>query len=353
MPHTMPSPACRPALHHRSSDARERPAPRRPRGLAGVVFACALALAGTGCQSAAGGMPPGAEASGTATLRFADHALVDRTWDVAAQRFIPRDAVLARLRTADVILLGETHDNPVHHRLQSELLSALLAAGRKPLIVMEQYDTEQQAALDAATNADAALALMPRGWDSAQYSPIVAAARSSQLPLAAGNVSRTATRPVIREGWQAVEAPRRELLRLDAVWDAERETYMRQVITASHCGQINDTLRDGLVRAQRLRDAVLADVALTRRNASPDGSVVFIVGRGHARSDVGVPRYLQARANDLKVLSIGFTEVDAGKAAPSDYLGEDDIAPPGAPHDLLWFTPRQTRPDPCKDFGKR
>ena len=199
----------------------------------------------------------------------------------------------------------------------------------------------------------AATGLMARGWDGAQYSSIIAAARGSHLALLAGNVSRTATRPVIREGWSAVDAARRDNLRPDAVWDTAREDHMRKVITASHCGQIDDTLRDGLVRAQRLRDAVLADVALSRRSASPDGSIVFIVGRGHARSDIGVPRYLLARADTLKVLSIGFTEVDADKTAPAEYLGEDGLAPPGAPHDLLWFTPRQTRPDPCADFGKR
>lgn len=353
MPHTMPPDACSPKPHHRRSNAGPGPMSRWQRRVAGTVFACALALAGAGCQSAATSTPVEPEPSSTASLRHTDHPLVDRTWDVAGQRFVPRSEVVARLRAADVILLGETHDNPVHHRLQTALLSEVLDAGRKPVIVMEQFDTEQQTALDAATSPEAALALMPRGWDSPQYSPIIAAARTSQLPLVAGNVSRTATRPVIREGWQAVETPRREMLHLEAVWDAERETYMRKVITASHCGQIDEPLRDGIVRAQRLRDAVLADVALGRRAASPDGSVVFIVGRGHARSDVGVPRYLQARARGLKVLSIGFTEVDAGKAAPSDYLSEDGIAPPGTPHDLLWFTPRQTRPDPCADFGKR
>lgn len=322
--------------------------------MAALVALVALAawLASTDGHAAAS-RPDAPPASAEASLRHADHALVDRIWDVAGQRFITREVMLDRLRAADAVLLGETHDNPVHHRLQKELLAALLAAGRKPAIVMEQFDTEQQAALDAAAGPDAASALMARGWDSAQYRPIIAAARDAGLALAAGNVARSATRPVIREGWQAVDAPQRERLRLDAVWDGPREAYMREVITASHCGQIDETLRDGLVRAQRLRDAVLADVALGRRKDGGDGSLVFIVGRGHARSDVGVPRYLLARDNGLKVLSIGFTEVSPEKAEAASYLGEDDIAPPGAPHDLLWFTPRQTRPDPCANFGKR
>lgn len=354
------SPAIAPTMPDRTPFSPPRPprhtdgfrtcptAPWRRRA-AGALLALGMLLA-AGCQSAA---PASPAASPEATLRHADHALVDRIWDVATRRFVTRQEALDRLRTADAVLLGETHDNPVHHRLQAELLTGLIAAGRKPVVVMEQFDTEQQAALDAADSPAAAAALMPRGWDATQYRPILDAARRSGLALAAGNVSRAATRPVIREGWQAVDAARRNRLRVDTVWDAAREGYMRTVITASHCGQIDDTLRDGLVRAQRLRDAVLADVALATRPAAADGSTVFIVGRGHARSDVGVPRYLRARSTSLTVLSVGFTEVSPDKTAPADYLIEDGIAAPGAPHDLLWFTPRQTRPDPCKDFGKR
>lgn len=352
MPHATPALPCRPAAAPASTAGR--PTRRRWPDTVGALLAGLLLIAGTGCQSAADRPTAGTGASDAApALRHADHALVGRIWDVAGRRFASHDEVLARLRAADAVLLGETHDNPVHHRLQAELLDVLLAAGRKPAIVMEQFDTEQQAALDAATSAEAASALMPRGWDAVHYRPIIAAARQAGLVLAAGNVSRTAARPVIREGWQAVDASRRTGLHLEAVWDADREAYMRKVITASHCGQIDETLRDGIVRAQRLRDAVLADVALERRSAGGDDGVVFIVGRGHARSDVGVPRYLLARAGGMKVLSIGFTEVTPEKSTPADYLEEDGIAPPGAPHDLLWFTPRQTRPDPCKDFGKR
>lgn len=366
MPPLLPVPA---AAKSREGHAAPRPAHRATAcSLRRWVACAALAIATNGtvatATAATSEVPAtsGTPATSVATnrpdeavpaLRYHDHALVNRQWDVQQQRFVDRDEVLARVLAADVVLLGETHDNPVHHRLQGEILATLLAAGRRPTLVMEQFDTEQQGALDAATDAAAVSALMARGWDSGQYRPLIESARQAGLPLVAGNVSRADTRPVIREGWQAIDPPRRERLQLDPVWDGRRETYMRQVITASHCGKIDDTLRDGLVRAQRLRDAVLADVALAPRPAAADGSTVFIVGRGHARSDVGVPRYLRARSTSLTVLSVGFTEVSPDKTAPADYLIEDGIAAPGAPHDLLWFTPRQTRPDPCKDFGKR
>lgn len=370
MPPSLPVPA---AANSHAGHAATRPAPKTAasslrRWIVGAALAIAAngTLAATAAATATATMAtmattttataPSAATSiaasrpdeETPALRYHDHTLVDRQWDVQQQRFVDRDEVFARVLAADVVLLGETHDNAVHHRLQGEILATLLAAGRRPTLVMEQFDTEQQGALDAATDPAAAAALMARGWDSGHYRPLIESARQKGLPLVAGNVSRAGTRPVIREGWQTIDAPRRERLQLDAVWDGGRETYMRQVITASHCGKIDDTLRDGLVRAQRLRDAVLADVTL----GHVAGRAVLIIGRGHARSDVGVPRYLSARDRKLKIVSIGFTEVSPDKTQPADYLGEDGIAPPGPPHDLLWFTPRQTRPDPCASFGK-
>jgi hypothetical protein len=87
-----------------------------------------------------------------------------------------------------------------------------------------------------------------------------------------------------------------------------------------------------------------------RRWAGSISGVVFILGRGHARRDVGVPLYLAARRPATRVLSIGFVEVGAGKTAPTQY--ETERVGNIAPYDILWFTPRAERPDPCLAFRK-
>lgn len=89
---------------------------------------------------------------------------------------------------------------------------------------------------------------------------------------------------MVREGYAALPAGDAQRLALESVWDESREAFMVRLIEESHCGKISPQLRDGLVRAQRLRDAVLADAVLPQI----DRGVVFILGRGHARRDVGV-----------------------------------------------------------------
>jgi len=269
-----------------------------------------------------------------------------RLWDVAAQAFIAEAELLRRAAAAEALLLGETHDNAEHHRLQEKILKSRLDAGARPALLMEQFDVDQQAALDEARRSGKDLAPLMRGWDWPLYQPLVALADAAGLPLQAANLPRAALRPVVRDGYATLAAGEVQRLALEQVWDEPRQKYMSGLIEASHCGKVSPQLRDGLVRAQRLRDATLADAALGKL----EQGVVFILGRGHARRDVGVPLYLAARRPDTRILSVGFVEVGAGRTAPAQY--ETERVGSITPYDIVWFTPRAERPDPCLAFGK-
>lgn len=302
-----------------------------PRALASGLAILLL----TSCAS----IPPG-------TLRETDHPLAGKLWDVAAQHFIDETELLRRITPVEALLLGEIHDNRAHHRLQAKILQARLDAGARPALLMEQFDVDQQAALDEARRTGQDLAPLMRGWDWPLYQPIVVLADKAKLALQAANLPRNTLRPVVRDGYAALAAGEVQRLALETVWDDARQKYMSDLIEASHCGKVTPPLRDGLVRAQRLRDATLADAALGKL----DRGVVFILGRGHARRDVGVPLYLEARRPGTRLLSVGFVEVSTDKTAPTRY--ETEGIGSIAPYDVIWFTARAERPDPCLAFGK-
>jgi uncharacterized iron-regulated protein len=308
-----------------------RKSPTLPRALASGLAILLL----TSCAS----IPPG-------TLRETDHPLAGKLWDVAAQHFIDETELLRRIAPVEALLLGEIHDNRAHHRLQAKILQARLDAGARPALLMEQFDVDQQAALDEARRTGQDLAPLMRGWDWPLYQPIVVLADKAKLALQAANLPRNTLRPVVRDGYAALAAGEVQRLALEAVWNDARQKYMSGLIEASHCGKVTPPLRDGLVRAQRLRDATLADAALGKL----DRGVVFILGRGHARRDVGVPLYLEARRPGTRVLSVGFVEVSTDKTAPTRY--ETEGIGSIAPYDVIWFTARAERPDPCLAFGK-
>lgn len=294
-----------------------------------LVFAL-LALAG--CATPAG------------ELSLRDHPLAGRIWDVRHERFVTEEQAEALVARADYALLGETHDNPAHHEIQARLLERASRRAPAPALAMEQIDLEYQAAVDAAREKGATPAAIAeaghvnKGWQWKRYEPLVAFALASGERILAANYSRARSREVMARGLQALGEDESKRLGIEAAWSPERNAKLRALIVEGHCGQ-DDPVVDSVVSIQRVRDALMADAILQAPRA------VAIIGRGHARADVGVPLYLAQRAPDKRVLSIGLVEVERGKDGPGDY----PEAAPGT-HDLVWFTPRAGRADPCASF---
>jgi uncharacterized iron-regulated protein len=258
-------------------------------------------------------------------------------------REIAFDAMLHRVAASRLVILGETHDNPEHHRLQARILAAMLQAGRSPALAMEPFDSEHQAALDEARRrgerdperiADAGH-FDRKGWSWPGYRPLVELAVANDLPIIAANLSREEARALVRtgrpaEGLGPASAGLRAALERDLV--------------EGHCGRrpAPATLA-GLIEAQRARDARMA-AALER----PGGrGAVLIAGAGHARRDRGAPVYLSGTVRE-QLLVIAFVEVEPGRNEPSAYAGEGLAAS----YDLVRFTPRATREDPCKSLSR-
>jgi uncharacterized iron-regulated protein len=254
-----------------------------------------------------------------------DPALSGKIWDARAQAFVSADEMFQRAARAAHVILGETHDNPEHHRLQRVALEALAARGPSRVLAMEQFDSEHQPAIDAARlrGADAeAIAdaghFDRKGWNWPLYRPLVQFALERGWPIAAANLSRSEARTIVADPARSGLPPAPPTVK----------AALERDIIEGHCGAAPEPKRlAGMVEAQRARDARMASVMKDRS--------VLIAGNGHARRDRGVPLYLAG----ADVVSIAFTEVEDDKGSARDYGAES--------YDYLWFTPRAAREDPC------
>jgi uncharacterized iron-regulated protein len=284
-------------------------------------------------------------------MLFADHPLVGKIWDMKSRSFIDEATLLARINAANVLLLGEIHDNLQHHELQQKLLNARIASGARPAVMMEQLNAENQPALDqalAGNNRDEVLSSVTKlikftDWQF--YRPFLVIAVDNKLPVIAANISNQQLQPVIWNGFAAYDAGDLKRLAVEQVWSENREKYLVRNMGGAHCGKLKDELRTGLSRSQRLRDALMADSAM----ASIGRGIVGIIGSSHARRDIGLPLYFAARAPLAHIFSIGFVEVHPRKTDPNTY--ETESATGEAPFDVIWFTPRVDRPDPCAELN--
>lgn len=252
----------------------------------------------------------------------------------AAREIGPAD--LVHLPAADVVILGEVHDNPTHHANQA----AAVAAIRPKALVFEMLTPEQAARAIGVGRKDAAALEKALGWkgtgwpDFSLYAPIFAAAPRAQIYGAALPVAQV--RAAVKEGAAkpfGKDAARYGLTTLlPEAQQKEREADQMR----DHCDALPPRLLPGMVAAQRLRDAAFARAVIQAYDQS-GGPVVLITGSGHARKDWGVPAALAKAAPGLKVLSVGQIE------------GAPDAA---EPFDLWLTTPPTPRPDPCEAFRK-
>ncbi len=281
-------------------------------------------------------------APGTLTPPVEDNPLIGRIWDLRANRFVTPDDAMARAVAARIVILGEAHDNAEHHRLQARILESIVQSGRRPVLAMEQFDRENQPALDAArTRGERDPERIARdghfdreGWRWPDYKPLIQLAARYGLALRAANLSREDARALMRSGKPPPDLPAAPAL---------LRTALEADIIDGHCGhRPSSTTLAAMVNAQRARDAQMAK---SLAHAGEDG-VVLIAGAGHARRDRAVPFYLSTSERG-GVLSLAFIEVESGKTAPGDYTdpAHDAGTEPGV--DLIWFTPRAPREDPC------
>lgn len=237
--------------------------------------------------------------------------------------------------TPQVLLLGEVHDNAAGHAARAQLLQSKLAAGWRPAVAMEQFDTDQQPALDAAMRscADAACVIAQvapanAGWMWNYYTPVIALALQYKLPLYAANLSRSEASKVVKGGFAAA-------LPADLIAHYSLNTLPATVLAAqenevrtSHCGALPEAFVNPMGKAQIARDVVMAQILRTHAS----NGIVLIAGNGHVRSDIAVPFWLQR--DGLRVHTVGFLEPNTNTTV----------------FDEVKHIPASTRADPCAGF---
>jgi uncharacterized iron-regulated protein len=322
----------------------------------GVLAALGLLVLGCGAGTEAKAPIPSsvsAKSSGWLTHLDEQHPLVGKIWDVHASQPVDEAAVVERFAAARFVLLGERHDNPDHHRLQAKLIGDLVRAGRKPAVVLEMLEVEQQPAIDrylATSDASAAGFGTALGWETsgwppyAEYRPIFEVALQAGLVIAGANITRTEAKALVHQGLAALPAERVQTLGLDQTLPAPLLASLVDELRASHCGQLPEDLLEPMALAQQARDAQLALVMAAR--AGTDGSVL-IAGGGHVRRDRGVPLHLAQQAPGAHTVTISFREVRTHDAEARAYVDDE------GPFDFIWFTPRASDADPCAGMTRR
>lgn len=216
---------------------------------------------------------------------------------------------VAALLPADVVLLGEQHDDRGHQLRHAQAVAHL--AGRGTLAALALEMAEQgvtTASLLPGADEDAvrsALKWNDRGWPWAAYGPAVMAAVRAGVPVLGANLPRDRMRAAMAED------------ALDNALDPAGLALQQGAIREGHCGLLPEAQVPAMTRVQLARDRAMAQVIAAA--VVPGRTVVLLTGNGHADRQLGVARHLPA---NLKVKTVA-QRASAGFSATENVANYD------------------------------
>jgi len=254
---------------------------------AAAMFAAAAILAATPARDGGACAPVGA-------------------WSVPGGGRIAAPEILGRAATAQVALLGESHDNADHHRWELQTVAALAALRPKLVLGFEMFPRRVQGALDRWVAGELSEAEFLKaadwsrvwGYEAAFYLPLFHFARLNRIPMVALNVERDFVRTVGAKGLAAVPPEKREGLSAPApAGEAYLErlfaSYTRHPDKQEPAPVRTDPGFRNFVEAQLVWDRAMAQALADAAARNPDALVVGVMGSRHAAHGDGVPHQLQ------------------------------------------------------------
>ncbi len=246
-------------------------------------------------------------------LAAADHRTFETQWGQS----VPLSVMADDLAQADVVFLGEEHDNDVGHRLQLETFEALIARHPKVILTLEQFEVDIQGQLDlymAGAIDQETLLKTTRPWPNylRHYAPIIELAKQHRIPVIAANIPRPVARRIAYEG-PGIKSE--EWLAPPMIWIDEPEYAQR---FARAMGRTPDEEYDeGLERwftAQCAKDEIMAQsisqVLVRGWSLGQKPLVVHLNGKFHSDHRLGTVSRLLRRHPRLNVRVVGMNSDD-------------------------------------------
>lgn len=247
-----------------------------------------------------------------------------RVYDSDRKRFTDFEATLAELARADVVFVGEQHDDPATHRLELAILEGLARRRADVTIALEMFERDAQPAVSgyaSGSMAEEEFLKTSRPWPryATDYRPLVELARAAGWPIVASNVPRRLAAAVAKEGFAALNglSDDERTLAASALNCPEDDYFERFAQTMSG----HQTTEDGAdpkrqretVRryylSQCLKDETMAE-SIARARGDTKRLVVHVNGAFHSDFGDGAAERVRRRLPRAQVAVVSVLPVD-------------------------------------------
>ena len=268
----------------------------------------------------------------------------ERVFDTRGKTFSDFEVMLADLAQADVILVGEQHDDPNTHRLEAAMLQGLQRRRAGVTVSLEMFERDVQGTLDAylaGRVTEEEFLKLSRPWPryATDYRDLVEFARSQQWPVIASNVPRRLASEVSKGGESALASvkssePTFTAREMQCPRDAYFDRFSAEM--SKHPAPGAEKLSDDVKRAttaryylsQCLKDETMAEsiAAEIARPAGKSRTIVHFNGAFHSDFGGGVAERVRRRLPGRRVAVVTMlpvTDLDAVAPAAEDLKRAD------------------------------
>lgn len=308
-----------------------------------MFFSTIIALAAstvTGAQAPLPAAPAAAAAPPATAPATAPGYAAHRVYDTKRKRIVDFEAMTAELAKADVVFLGEQHDDTRTHQLQAAVLEAVARRHAGPMVLaLEMFERDVQPVVDsyiAGSLTETDFLAGSRPWPNyrTDYRPMIEFARSKGWPVVAGNVPRRLASVVARRGLAALDSlptGDRALIAKDlscprdAYWDRFKATMGDM---SGHGMQLTPEQVDQMVwrtyEAQCVKDETMGE-AVAAAHAQRNALVIHPNGSFHSDYRLGTAARVKRRLPNARIAVVSFVPVadlDHVNGRPHRKLGD-------------------------------
>ncbi|HCF27305.1 MAG TPA: hypothetical protein DEV81_08920 [Cyanobacteria bacterium UBA11049] len=233
--------------------------------------------------------------------------------DTCKQRITTFSDALKELAKANVVYLGETHDNSEDHKIQLQIIQELQRRNPKKIaIAMEMFQHPYQNILNrylAGELSEQELVEQSEynqrwGYPWEYYAPILRFAKEKQLPVIALNIPAQITRQVARAGLESLKP--QQLLLIPPLKEIQTDNIeYRQLLAKSfgqhhHFSHGNSSGFERFFQAQVVWDETMAAQIAKFLQANSRDRVVVLAGQGHIIYNYGIPSRVARRLQNKR-----------------------------------------------------
>lgn len=267
---------------------------------------------------------------GQTNISEANYRIYDRQGNAASL-----EKIIESLKDADVVFLGELHDDAAAHYVQNEIFRRAFekyGKQRQIALSLEMFERDVQVILDEYLRnliSESHFLLSSRPWGNykTDYKPLVEFARTNNLQVIAANAPRRYVNMVSRSGRESLNqlSPEAKKWLAPLPYGEASEAYARKFNALM--GQTSDSVtpvqHSPMLNAQALWDATMA-FSISRylkRAKKKNPLVVHLNGGFHTENRLGTPEHLLKYSPKTKFLVVtmryeeNFTNFDKSKHA--------------------------------------